>query len=272
MLNVAVIGIGEIGDAISYLIDQHGSHNLYQFDIKWDHWETEPVHIDVIHICFPFSQRDTFYKQVVDYLDDLLNNCRGGKKWVFIHTTIPPGTTEKIQERCPAFSLFHVPMRGTHNIDKLAFYEDLKSFSLNIGCCKKDDKYAVIEYFGKLGFATGSFYSDVKAVELGKLISTAWYGLNIAFVQEIKRYCKNNDISFDIAYINQFLTENIGRAYIKRNERVQATEKIPRPIFYPGEIGGHCVMQNLNIMLDNRVFTDASWINFIKRSNLVGGF
>ena len=73
--------------------------------------------------------------------------------------------------------------------------------------------------------------SSPEAVELAKLTETTYFGLLIAWAQEVERYCDRLSLNYD--EIVSFYDE-IGY--------------LPPIRFFPGVIGGHCVMSNVGIL------------------------
>lgn len=69
-----------------------------------------------------------------------------------------------------------------------------------------------------------------------KILNTTYYGLMIAWFQEIQRICKKFKVRED--EINYFF---------KTNED-NSEGKYPRPVFYPGVIRGHCVIPNAKLL------------------------
>jgi UDP-N-acetyl-D-mannosaminuronate dehydrogenase len=73
--------------------------------------------------------------------------------------------------------------------------------------------------------------SSPEATELAKLTETTYFGLIIAWAQEIERYCDHFGLKYD--------------------EIVSIYEEVPffPPVkYFPGVIGGHCVMSNIEIL------------------------
>ena len=71
-----------------------------------------------------------------------------------------------------------------------------------------------------------------EASEIAKLTETTYFGLLIAWAQEVERYCMKLGANYD--------------------EVVSFYEEIkffPPVKYFPGEIGGHCVMPNIDILL-----------------------
>jgi UDP-N-acetyl-D-mannosaminuronate dehydrogenase len=89
--------------------------------------------------------------------------------------------------------------------------------------------------------------SSPEAAELAKLTETTYFGLMIAWAQEVERYADQTGASYD--------------------EIVSFYEEIgffPPVKYTPGVIGGHCVMPNIELL---RTMDDSQILNAIKASN-----
>jgi hypothetical protein len=85
-------------------------------------------------------------------------------------------------------------------------------------------------HFESSGFRT-RILSSPETTELGKLGETTYFGIMIAWAQEVERYC-----------------DRVGTDY---NEVVSLYDEItffPAAKYFPGVIGGHCVMPNIEIL------------------------
>jgi UDP-glucose 6-dehydrogenase len=89
--------------------------------------------------------------------------------------------------------------------------------------------------------------SSPEATELAKLTETTYFGVMIAWAQEVERYC--DTWGADYEQVVSFYDE---------------IDFFPKVKYFPGVIGGHCVMQNIEILsrLDKSDLLDA-----IKSSN-----
>ena len=77
--------------------------------------------------------------------------------------------------------------------------------------------------------------SSPEAAELAKLAETTYFGLQIAYAQELERYCNELSVKYD--EVVSFFDE---------------VPFLPRVKYFPGVIGGHCVMPNIRIL--QRIF------------------
>jgi UDP-N-acetyl-D-mannosaminuronate dehydrogenase len=89
--------------------------------------------------------------------------------------------------------------------------------------------------------------SSPEATELAKLAETTYFGLLIAWAQEVERYCDQLSLDYDeIASIY----EEIGF--------------FPPVRYFPGVIGGHCVLPNIRILKQK---FDSEILEAIEHSN-----
>jgi hypothetical protein len=70
-----------------------------------------------------------------------------------------------------------------------------------------------------------------ETLELAKLAETTYFGVQIAFAQDLDRYARRVGADYDQA-INFF----------------EEVEFLPRPRYFPGVIGGHCVIPNIQLL------------------------
>ena len=73
--------------------------------------------------------------------------------------------------------------------------------------------------------------SSPEASELAKLTETTYFGLLIAWAQEVERYC-----------------DKIGADYNDVISFYEDIKYLPPVKYFPGTIGGHCVMPNIKLL------------------------
>src|SRR5262249_17041307 len=99
-----------------------------------------------------------------------------------------------------------------------------------VGALDQQSGQHAVEHFGEVGMKT-KLLSSPEASEIAKLSETTYFGLMIAWAQEVERLCME-----------------LGTDY---NEVVSFYDEIkffPPVRYFPGVIGGHCVMPNIAIL------------------------
>lgn len=206
-----VIGLGEVGTAIASILECEG------IDVNQ---EADNKSYKTIHICFPYSEN--FVEYVKQYQE------KYSPEYTIIHSSVPVGTS--IQ--CNAV---HSPVRGIHPFLEKGIRTFVKYFG-------GSDAYECAEVFKNKGidvFITPSS-NDTEAL---KLWDTTQYGLNILIEKEIHKFCKENQLDFDLIYTQANITYNKGYnelGYPQFTKYVLEHRE--------GEIGGHCVIPNSKLI------------------------
>src|SRR5438046_9244885 len=182
---------------------------------------TQPASIsqcDVMHICFPF-QSGKFVGQVVEYIHQYRSAL------TLINSTVAPGTTRSIAVESGT-AVVHSPVRGKH----VRMQEEMLHYTKFIGALDPRSGQRAIEHFEGVGMKT-KLLASPEASEIAKLTETTYFGLLIAWAQEVERCCMELAINYD--EVVSFYDE---------------IKFFPPVKYFPGVIGGHCVMPNIEIL------------------------
>lgn len=193
-----------------------------------------------LHICIPGDLKD-FENIVIEYC------AKYSPKLVFIHSTVVPGTTTKINKKLESEISIHCPVHGKHQNNCMK--RDMLRYPKYLGTpdnmtenLKEDAK----RHFEKMGFTTVISQSNPETTEWAKILSTTLFGLQISFAQEVERICEKYNLNYD--EVSHFFP-------------IQASTREP---IYPGFIGGHCVVNNLKII---KSIYKSDLLNWMERSN-----
>lgn len=227
--SVLVIGLGEVGRPLLEIIGER--YPAVGVDI-------DPVELDrpceIMHICFPFEV-DDFVGETARYIEAF------HPRLTIINSTVALGATRAIHAVAHA-PVVHSPVRGKH----LRMRQELHTYTKFIGGIKELWSEQAAAHFQSLGMKTRVLASP-EATELAKLTETTYFALLIAWAQELERYC--DDLSLDYGEVVSFYQE-VGY--------------FPPVQYFPGVIGGHCLMPNLAIL--KRSF-QSEILDFIEESD-----
>lgn len=227
---VVVVGLGEVGKPLLELLAPY--HNVIGVDIQPPSAPIGPV--DVLHVCYPFEIQD-FVGETVRYIK-LFNPAL-----TVINSTVGVGTTRSVAERSGA-KVVHSPVRGKH----ARMLQEMRSYTKFVGGLDPEAAREAAQHFESAGVKT-RVLSSPEACELGKLCETTFFGVMIAWAQEVERYCEQSGASYD--------------------EVIALYEEIkffPPVKYFPGVIGGHCVMPNIKIL--TRI-ADSKLLKAVQSSN-----
>jgi len=214
-----VIGAGEIGKSLGAVLSSF-------YDVKYmDKGDVVENFYEVINICFPYSEN--FIRFVQEY------QKRFKPKLTIIHSTVPVGTTRKLGE-----GVVHSPVDGKHpNLEK-----SIKTFIKVVGGITGADSNYAEQYLAKSGINTTVFASP-ETTELRKILCTTRYGWDLMFMKEVERLCVRYNVPFHEVY--SMWTQIYNQGYLDMKH-----QKFMRPLLEPihGEIGGHCVIPNCELL------------------------
>ena len=226
-----VAGLGEIGNPILKLFSKGTIAVGYDINSKLVNLQKlkkyENLPTRILHICIPYD--NNFYKKISS-LEKKFN-----PSMIVIHSTIAPYTTKQIQKNLKIPVLYSAT-RGVHKrmLSDLKHYT--KFYALEPDAPKK--KWAVSTYSNvlkKCGVKSKRM-SNPMTLELAKiLVDTSYYGWLINYAQLTNMIAIQHKVSYDEMWsfsdeIHKFLGN--------------------RPKMFPGFIGGHCVIPNLELMHD----------------------
>jgi UDP-N-acetyl-D-mannosaminuronate dehydrogenase len=225
MVKAGILGFGEVGQAVA---------KFYKDPLVKDLQRDDGLEgVEVLNICIPYNG-DEF----IEVVKKEIGLIKPGL--VIIHSTVAPGTTKKIADETGVMAV-HSPVRGVHP----NLFEGVKTFVKYIGADTEQAGIIAKDHLESLGMKTKVF-TPSKTTELGKLFSTTYYGLCIAYHAEMKKICEKEGVDFDKTVTDFNKTYNEG--YVQLGK-----PNVVRPVLYPpeGGIGGHCVIPNAKILKKN---------------------
>ena len=220
-----ILGMGEVGSTLLELLSERGFScagvdidKLKEKKILKTSQTKEP---EFLHVCIP-GESDEFAETV---LKQIIKNQN--LKAVIIHSTVKPGTTKIIQDKIE-IPVFYSPVRGVHK----RFLEDFKRYTKFVACDLEIDENIKSEI--KNRFKKIQWMKNTKTAELAKiLVDTTYYGWLINYAQITKMICDKEGVDFDEMWeFSDEIQKILGN----------------RPKMFPGIIGGHCVIPNLNLI------------------------
>ena len=207
-----VLGVGEVGGPVAEILGRRW--NVAELDI-----DKEPD-IDTTrfaHVCYPF-QIDDFIKTTRRYAEQYEPEI------VVVHSTVVPGTTDTLQAELGDIPVYYSPVRGKHR----KMVEDMGRYKKFVA--GPDSAFEEVKnHLEDAGYPVDRM-DPPKALELAKLLETSYFGVLIAWAQEVDRLA--NEVGSDHETVSRF-TEEI--------------DFLPSG-YFPGFIGGHCVMPNIELI------------------------
>jgi hypothetical protein len=208
---VLVVGLGEVGAPLLDVL--RGAHRAEGRDIE----DRDFRGVQVLHLCFPFGP------DFVTVASGYVSRYRPGV--VVVNSTVVPGTTRSIQDATGVPAVYS-PVRGKHT----RMTEELRRYRKFVAGSSAEAVSVVEGHFRAAGLTTQRM-SSIEALELAKLLETSYFGVLVAWAQEMDRFA--GSVAADYWETLAFFEE---------------IDFLPSVGFEPGFIGGHCVMPNLDLL------------------------
>jgi UDP-N-acetyl-D-mannosaminuronate dehydrogenase len=244
---VMVIGLGEIGRPIFEVLKESERFKVYGVDLDeakmrklGQSISRLPEKVDVMHICLPCPSQREFLRTVLHYTE------RIKPKLLIIDSTVPPGTTFEVYEKCNCL-VAHSPIYGEHRSPEYMKWE-IRRWRKIIGGVNVESAKAARNHFKKAHVKTTILTGPLET-ELVKLLETIYIAWMVVFFQETHRVTRHFKANFED------IMRSIGEIHRVR---------LDRPIWYPGFIGGHCLIPNTELLLSAY---DSKFLNLILKSN-----
>lgn len=240
-----VVGLGEVGGALFELLKESGEFKVYGLDIDDSRMRefkqgSLPEKVGILHVCIGCTNQGKFVKTAVDYIKQFK------PKLTIINTTVPPGTTQKINALSEGY-LAHSPVRGMHK-SRETMKRHLHFLTKYVGGVDSKSAELASRHFEKVGLKVETFKSPIET-ELAKLFETTYRAWMIACFQEMHRISRHFRADFN--EVVGFLEDT-------------HLARFDRPIMFPDVIGGHCLIPNAELLLKSY---DSEFLRLILKSN-----
>ena len=226
-----IAGLGEIGKPILKLLSKNDI--VVGFDLNHDLMDERKfekyknLKTSFLHIAIPVTNK--FINNVLNLQKKFQPDC------IVIHSTIKPGTTEKLQGKS-SIPIIYSATRGVHKRMSNDIKRYTKFFAISANAPR--GKWASSKYVKLMGCCDVKTkkMSKPETLELAKIIcDTSYLGWLVNYAQLSNIIAIKYQVNYDEMWsfadeIHKFLGN--------------------RPKMYPGYIGGHCVIPNLNLIND----------------------
>ena len=243
MQTILVVGLGEIGGTIFSLLKANKNFQVYGLDLdknKMQEYNTqgpknlnEVPTIDVLHICTPASNKNKFIEIARFYIE------RYQPKLTIINSTVPIGTTAELHKQCDGL-IAHSPCRGVHK-NKEYMLKEFARWPKYVGGATAQAGKAAQEHFLLAGLKA-KVLANCTDTEFAKLFETTYRTWMIVFFQKMHRLAKTYSTQNPDLKIN--FDETVD--FIEDTHEVRHD----RPVMFPGIIGGHCLLPNSKLLLE----------------------
>ena len=259
-MNIGIVGQGYVGTAVNEVFSKHYDVETYDLDIdkcSVDYLEDLVELSNIIFVCVPTPMKkdgscDTsIVEAVVKDINDMVVSRNVSGRIVAFKSTIPPGTTNRLNKECKNISVIFNPefLTEAHFIDDFKNQNRIIIGGERPSTTKLRQVYSLVFPNAKI-VKTGS-----KTAEMVKYMTNTFLATKVSFANEMKMICDGLDIDYDKVVEYSTYDERLGKSHWA----------VPGPDGKLG-FGGSCFPKDINALLDlaNKfeidVFTlDGAW-------------
>ena len=247
MHKVGIIGLGFVGTAVETGFQSIADIKIYDKYKPSDSLESTVKNSNILFVCLPTPMLESGECDIsiIEKEIDNIASIASKSKIIILKSTVPPGTTDRFQDKYPKHTFIFNPeflteknfindfleqdriILGTSNIMKDSHNKNiLKVYKLYDDFIKTQGKPATI------------FDTSCKIAEMIKYIANCFLATKVMFFNEIYEICKAANIPFEDAVGLACMDERIGQSH----------SKVPGPDGQLG-FGLSCFPKDLNSLM-----------------------
>ena len=243
-MQIGIVGQGYVGSAVKEVFSKH--YETHTFDLNGDCTCTDMEDLvaasDIIFVCVPTPMKkdgscDTsIVEGVVKNIDDIVY-CFTNKshKIVAIKSTIPPGTTNRLNKKCKNISVIFNP----EFLTEANFIDDFKNQNRIIIGGERPSTTKLRQVYSLLFPDATIVKTGSKTAEMVKYMTNTFLATKVSFANEMKMICDELKIDYDKVVEYSTYDERLGKSHWA----------VPGPDGKLG-FGGSCFPKDLNALID----------------------
>ena len=250
MYNLGIVGRGFVGSAVEFgFSPQTGCDidNMFIYDkdkSKSLHTlEDVVIHSDIIFLSVPTPSNEdgsvnlNYVEDALQEISEITSDIEQGAfsldNIILIRSTIPPGTTRKLQQKYQNLNLVFNPEFLTESNHKLDFVNQDR-FILGGDL---DDTEKVADLFEYRFPRVPLLQTDYETAELTKYMNNCFLATKVSFLNEMKQISEKCGADWDVAIKGFLMDSRIGQSHYQ----------VPGPDGKLG-FGGHCLPKDINAL------------------------
>ena len=259
-MNIGIVGQGYVGTAVKEVFSKHYEVETYDLDknkCSVDYLEDIVELSNIIFVCVPTPMKkdgscDTsIVEAVVKDINDMVVSRNVSGRIVAIKSTIPPGTTNRLNKECKNISVIFNP----EFLTEANFIDDFKNQNRIIIGGERPSTTKLRQVYSLVFPDTKIVKTGSKTAEMVKYFTNTFLATKVSFANEMYQICGKLGIDYDKVVEYSTYDERLGKSHWA----------VPGPDGKLG-FGGSCFPKDINALLDlaNKfeidVFTlDGAW-------------
>ena len=252
MRKIGVVGQGYVGTAVKTAFEKH--YKTFTFDLNGN-CNCESIldlvdESDIIFVCVPTPMKKdgscdvSIVESVIDEIEDV--DISG--KIVVIKSTVPPGTTERLNQKCENIQVIFNP----EFLTEANYIEDFKNQNRIILGGVRPATTKVKQVYSKVLPKTKVIKTGSTHAEMVKYMTNTFLATKVSFANEMKQVCDKLDIDYDKVVEYATYDDRLGKSHWA----------VPGPDGKLG-FGGSCFPKDINALIS--LSNDLNlWLHTIK--------
>ena len=243
-MNIGIVGQGYVGTAVKEVFSKHYNVETYDLDkdkCSVDYLEDIVELSNIIFVCVPTPMKkdgscDTsIVEAVVKDINDMVVSRNVSGRIVAIKSTIPPGTTNRLNKECDNISVIFNP----EFLTEANFIDDFKNQNRIIIGGERPSSTKLRQVYS-LAFPNAKIVKTGSiTAEMVKYFTNTFLATKVSFANEMKMLCDELKIDYDKVVEYSTYDERLGKSHWA----------VPGPDGKLG-FGGSCFPKDLNAILD----------------------
>ena len=243
-MNIGIVGQGYVGTAVKEVFSKHYNVETYDLDkdkCSVDYLEDIVELSNIIFVCVPTPMKkdgscDTsIVEAVVKDINDMVVSRNVSGRIVAIKSTIPPGTTNRLNKECENISVIFNP----EFLTEANFIDDFKNQNRIIIGGERPSSTKLRQVYS-LAFPNAKIVKTGSiTAEMVKYFTNTFLATKVSFANEMKILCDELNIDYDKVVEYSTYDERLGKSHWA----------VPGPDGKLG-FGGSCFPKDLNAILD----------------------
>ena len=249
-MKIGIVGQGFVGTAVKEGLKQYYKIETHDLDIDKctvDYLEDIVELTNIIFVCVPTPMKkdgscDTsIVEAIVKDINDMVVSRNVSGRVVVIKSTVPPGTTERLNKECKNISIVFNP----EFLTEANFIEDFKNQDRIIIGGPRPASTKIRQLFNKAFPKAHIIKTHSTIAEMVKYTTNAFLATKVSFANEMYEICVRSGIDYDKVVEYATYDERLGKSHWA----------VPGPDGHYG-FGGSCFPKDINALINVGVELD----------------
>ena len=242
-MKIGIVGQGYVGSAVKEVFSKHYDVETYDLDkdkCTVDYLEDLVELANIIFVCVPTPMKkdgscDTsIVEAVVKDINDMVVSRNVSDRIVAIKSTIPPGTTNRLNKECKNISVIFNP----EFLTEANFIDDFKNQNRIIIGGERPSTTKLRQVYSLVFPNTPIIKTGSKTAEMVKYMTNTFLATKVSFANEMKQICDEINIDYDKVVEYSIYDERLGKSHWA----------VPGPDGKLG-FGGSCFPKDINALV-----------------------